>query len=204
MRALVALIACCAVAGCAIAPPGSLMATLADDDEKVPVSTPAKNAEPSVAGKVWTKVKAGLGIDGAAEPAAPALPSRVDTAAAERAINSYRAAKGLKAVRLNTQLITAAQAHSSDLAKNDRISHYGSDGSDAWERVRRTGYAPRLAAENVGTGQDTLAEVMDGWKKSKGHNANLLLADAREMGIAMVYRPETQFKTFWTLVIAAN
>ena len=60
-----------------------------------------------------------------------------------------------------------------------------------------------MTAENVGTGQRTIEEVFKGWQNSRDHNANLLLADAEEMGIAMVYNPSTQFKTFWTMVLGA-
>ncbi len=98
----------------------------------------------------------------------------------------------------------AAKAHSRDLAKWDRISHFGSDGSNPWDRVKRAGYKARLAAENVGTGQATLEEVMAGWKKSPGHNKNLLLRDAEHMGIALVQAPKTEFRTFWTLVIGSR
>lgn len=116
-------------------------------------------------------------------------------------INQYRSENGLKPLRLNTALTEAAKEHSRDLAKWDRISHYGSDGSNPWDRVKRTGYKPRLAAENVGTGQVSFDEVLRGWKDSPGHNKNLLLGDAREMGLALVQDPKTEFKSFWTLVI---
>ncbi len=116
-------------------------------------------------------------------------------------INQYRQEKGLKPLRLNAALTDAAKEHSRDLAKWDRISHYGSDGSNPWDRVKRTGYKPRLAAENVGTGQVSFNEVLKGWKESPGHNKNLLLGDAREMGLALVQDPKTEFKSFWTLVI---
>lgn len=119
-------------------------------------------------------------------------------------INQYRAEKGLKPLRLNPALSEAAKAHSRDLAKWDRISHYGSDGSNPWDRVKRTGYKPRVAAENVGTGQVTFDEVLRGWKESPGHNKNLLLADGREMGLALVQDPKTEFKSFWTLVVASS
>ncbi|HEY7645576.1 MAG TPA: CAP domain-containing protein, partial [Hyphomicrobiales bacterium] len=42
-----------------------------------------------------------------------------------------------------------------------------------------------------------------GWQNSPDHNANLLLPDAQEMGIAMVHDSKTQFKTFWTLVLSS-
>ena len=118
-------------------------------------------------------------------------------------VNQYRRDKGLKTLKLNAELTAAAKSHSRDLAKWDRISHYGSDGSNPWDRVKRTGFKARLAAENVGTGQVNFEEVLRGWKESPGHNKNLLLADATHMGIALVQDPKTEFKSFWTLVIGA-
>lgn len=118
-------------------------------------------------------------------------------------VNQYRRDKGLKPLNLNAELTAAAKSHSRDLAKWDRISHYGSDGSNPWDRVKRTGYKARLAAENVGTGQVDFQEVMRGWKESPGHNKNLLLSDATHMGIALVQDPKTEFKSFWTLVIGS-
>ena len=124
--------------------------------------------------------------------------------AAREAINGYRKQKGLKPLKLNAALTAAAKAHAKDLAKWDRISHFGSDGSNPWDRVKRAGYNARLAAENVGTGQASFEEVLKGWKDSPGHNKNLLLSDAEHMGIALVLEPKTEFKTFWTLVVGSS
>ena len=129
--------------------------------------------------------------------------ARLNTEEALALINGYRKAHGLGTVKLHTKLVQAAKSHSSDLAKFDRISHFGSDGSNPWERVQRAGYSARLAAENVGTGQTSLEEVMKGWRESESHNKNLLLKGAKHMGIALVRDPKTQFKTFWTLVLGA-
>jgi len=119
-------------------------------------------------------------------------------------INQYRSEKGLKPLRFNAKLTEAAKAHCRDLAKWDRISHFGSDGSNPWDRVKRTGYKARLAAENVGTGQINFDEVLKGWKQSPGHDKNLLIQDGQEMGIALVQDPKTEFKSFWTLVIGTS
>lgn len=127
----------------------------------------------------------------------------LDPQRARDLINKYRREKGLKPLTLNPQLSEAAKAHSRDLAKWDRISHYGSDGSNPWDRVKRAGYPAKVAAENVGTGQIDFSEVLKGWKESPGHNKNLLLADANEMGLALVQDPKTEFKSFWTLVVGA-
>jgi uncharacterized protein YkwD len=129
--------------------------------------------------------------------------TRLDAERARDLVNTYRKQKGLRPLKLQPALTEAARAHSRDLAKWDRISHYGSDGSNPWDRVKRAGYDARLAAENVGTGQVTVDEVINGWKASPGHNKNLLLPEAEHMGIALIQDARTEFKTFWTLVIAS-
>ena len=129
--------------------------------------------------------------------------TRLDTEKARDLINAYRKQNGLKPLKLSAALTEAAKNHSRDLAKWDRISHYGSDGSNPWDRVKRAGYNAKLTAENVGTGQITIDEVMKGWQTSPGHNKNLLLADASDMGIALVQDNKTEFKTFWTLVVGS-
>ena len=129
--------------------------------------------------------------------------TKLDADQARMMINDYRKKNGLRPLELNPQLTTAAKDHARDLAKWDRISHYGSDGSNPWDRVKRSGYNPKVAAENVGTGQATVEEVMKGWRESDGHNKNLLLPDATHMGIALVRDPKTEFKTFWALVVGS-
>ena len=130
--------------------------------------------------------------------------TKLSPAAAQKLINAYRKQKGLRPLALNAELTAAAKSHSRDLAKWDRISHYGSDGSTPWDRVKRSGYKARLAAENVGTGQASFKEVLRGWKESEGHNKNLLIRDAEHMGIALVYDGRTEFKSFWTLVLGSK
>jgi uncharacterized protein YkwD len=128
----------------------------------------------------------------------------LDLERARQLINAYRKQHGLKPLTLNTALTEAAKLHSRDLAKWDRISHYGSDGSNPWDRVKRVGYRAKVAAENVGTGQASIEEVLKGWEASPGHNKNLLLRDAEHMGIALVQDPRTEFKTFWTLLVGSS
>ncbi len=174
----------------------------------------ASRTQTGEAAEARTKVAAATAHDkaprGSYERAPPGALAERDYSAtrleAERArdlVNVYRKEKGLRPLKLQPALTEAARAHSRDLAKWDRISHFGSDGSNPWDRVKRAGYNARLAAENVGTGQVTIEEVIRGWQTSPGHNKNLLLTDAEHMGIALVQDAKTEFKTFWTLVIAS-
>lgn len=125
----------------------------------------------------------------------------LDADAALASVNRYRASQGLSALTIETKLTSAAQRHADDLSVHDRISHRGSDGSNPWDRVRQSGYKAKLAAENVGVGQRSFAEVLQGWKDSPGHNKNLLLPDATQMGVALVVNPASRNQTFWTLVL---
>jgi uncharacterized protein YkwD len=196
---------------CAVTPPSSLFSSLNNNDNEParqePAPAPKATQQAGIGssiGGLWDTVKSGFGGGGSEKANLPATDTAAfDPAAAETLVNGYRAEKGLKPLRLNTRLSDAAMKHSLDLAKSDRISHYGSDGSDSWDRVTRTGYRARVTAENVGTGQASIGEVFRGWQNSRDHNINLLLPDAEEMGIAMVHNPKTQFKTFWTLVVSA-
>jgi hypothetical protein len=62
--------------------------------------------------------------------------TELDLEKARQLINAYRKQHGLKPLALNTALTEAAKLHARDLAKWDRISHYGSDGSNPWDRGR--------------------------------------------------------------------
>ena len=226
-RVLVPALVSVLLAGCSMASSSSITAGLADSGQPtnaLPSSRTQRNVDPAPSAVADSPAKRYVSADprmpasaadripkGSFERApAGALAdrdygnTRLDPDKARDLINAYRKDKGLKPLRLNAALTEAAKAHSKDLAKWDRISHYGSDGSNPWDRVKRVGYNAKVAAENVGTGQASIDEVMKGWQASPGHNKNLLLADAQEMGIALVQDPRTEFKTFWTLVVGSS
>ena len=213
------------LAGCGMASSSSLSSGFADSGQATGSLPPSRSSSPSPRGSSDTAVAGSINKapaqklakldDRAPKGSFERAPSgaladrdyshtQLDPEKARELINAYRKANGLKPLKVNTALTEAAKAHSRDLAKWDRISHFGSDGSNPWDRVKRVGYNAKLAAENVGTGQTTIDEVMKGWQASPGHNKNLLLADAEHMGIALVQDPKTEFKTFWTLVVGSQ
>jgi uncharacterized protein YkwD len=61
----------------------------------------------------------------------------------------------------------------------------------------------KVAAENISAGYHTLAEAFSGWRDSPPHRANMLLNGATRMGIAAVYAPNSKYKVFWSLILAA-
>jgi uncharacterized protein YkwD len=218
-RVLMPALVCLLLGGCSMANSSSLSSGFASSEQPTN-SIPSRRSSLSDSGSSSADIDSGAKRVANAEDHIPkgtyerapagALADRnygstqLDPDKARDLINAYRKEKGLKPVKLNAALTEAAKAHSRDLAKWDRISHYGSDGSNPWDRVKRAGYNAKVAAENVGTGQASLDEVIKGWQASPGHNKNLLLADVQEMGIALVQDQRTEFKTFWTLVVGAS
>jgi uncharacterized protein YkwD len=56
------------------------------------------------------------------------------------------------------------------------------------------------AAENLSAGQNKVAEAVKSWKESRLHNENLLMPEARHIGLA---RADSQggFGRYWSLVL---
>ena len=118
-------------------------------------------------------------------------------------INELRFTKGLAPLTVSPQLTRAAQMQVVNLARSGTLSHIGPDGSTPLDRVRQAGYKPRVAAENVAGGQDSVMEALRSWRESDSHLRNLLLADATQMGIAELRDPRSPMRTYWALVLAA-
>jgi uncharacterized protein YkwD len=123
--------------------------------------------------------------------ASPAFTS--DAALAD--VNAYRRAQGVGAVRIDAALMNAAAAHSRAMLSAGVMSHDVGGGFEA--RLAAAGIGPAAAVENVAAGQKSLAEVMEGWKRSPGHAANLRNAAMTRMGIAAA-------GGYWTLIMAGE
>ena len=87
------------------------------------------------------------------------------------------------------------------MAARNKLDH--NVGRGFTERIRASGYDAKTAVENIGAGYHTLAEAFSGWRGSPPHRANMLHRDASQMGIAAAYAPESKYKVFWALIMAA-
>jgi uncharacterized protein YkwD len=171
----------------------------------------AKASPPSVSASV-SLAQSGPGGAGenasiAPSPAAqPALSDQEMFSGASQVlqlVNDYRRSKGLTPLTFDNGLARAAAALAADMAKHDHVSHTGPNGADLTKRLKTAGYNFRLATENIGAGQSSLAELIESWKNDPSQSRNLLVPDATQMGLGYKYRPDTKYRTYWTLVIAA-
>lgn len=126
--------------------------------------------------------------------------AHVDPAAAAGAISQYRRDHALSAVEADAILQNVAQAQADAMAATDRLSHVV-DG-DLRNRLDAANLRQKAAVENVSAGYFSFDDVMAGWRRSPGHNANLLDPRMRRMGLALAHAPGTRHKVYWALVMS--
>ena len=117
-------------------------------------------------------------------------------------LNQYRAKHNRGPVSLDTKLVLASQVHAQDMADNGFVSHSGSNGSSHTDRMLDKGYVFSIAGENVASGQNSWNKVFKAWQKSPGHNENLLMPEATNFGIALVFDKTTQYHYYWAMIMA--
>ena len=124
--------------------------------------------------------------------------AEVDAAMARDMIGAYRGNNGLRPLTLDPDLQAAAQAEADAMARADKPSS-----AEAFKvRLASTGFA--APAANLSAGYHTLAEAFSGWRESAQHNRVLLDPKATRIGIATAYAPNSKYKVYWVLAVAAD
>ena len=127
--------------------------------------------------------------------------AKVDAKAAASMISGYRRNNGLGLVTLDDKLMRAAEEQARAMASKNKFEH---DAAGPFaQRIKRSGYDAKVAVENIGAGYHTLAEAFSGWRDSPRHRDNMLHSGVTQMGIAAVYSPNSKYKVFWALILAA-
>lgn len=116
-------------------------------------------------------------------------------------LNAVRANNGSNPVVYDARLGRAAQLHAEDMLAMGRMTHTGSDGSSAGQRIIRQGYNPRAWGENVARGYQTEESVLQGWVNSPGHQANNINPNFEDFGLA---KAGSGSQLYWALVLAAE
>jgi hypothetical protein len=116
------------------------------------------------------------------------------------AISAYRRAHGLPAVKLDARLNAAALKQAQAMAATGSISHSAAGSfSSRVAPLRKS-----RAAENIGAGFLTFAEMLKEWENSAGHRENLLLPGMRRVGVAFVDNPKSPYRKFWAMLITVD
>jgi hypothetical protein len=111
--------------------------------------------------------------------------------------NAFRKEHNLGVLKPNAALAAAARAFAAYLGKTGKFGHEA-DGREPHERAEAAGYRYCLVAENLAFNLDSRGfdsaqrarDVVEGWKTSPGHRANLLEKSVTEIGVGVVRAPD--------------
>jgi uncharacterized protein YkwD len=127
---------------------------------------------------------------------------RLDPQAVVASLNAYRASHGLRPVRLDAALTAMAQRQADAMVAGNALSH--TVGGAFGARLAASGIDAPEAGENLGAGYFSLEEAMAGWRGSAEHDANLRMAGATRIGVAIAKSPNTHYGVYWALEFAAD
>lgn len=83
---------------------------------------------------------------------------------------------------LNVKLMQAARGHANTMAALNTLSHTAG-GTDLTKRVGDQGYRWSALAENIAQGQTSASHVVNSWRNSGGHYANMVNPQYTEIGV---------------------
>jgi len=101
------------------------------------------------------------------------------------ALNSYRIANGLGPLFYSQSLQKAADDEARDLWVRNFFSHTNPDGLGPGDRALEAGFCHRYVGENIAAGHTSVEQVMEAWKGSPSHNANMLDPDYVYVGMGI-------------------
>jgi uncharacterized protein YkwD len=113
------------------------------------------------------------------------------------AISAYRRAHGLPSVKLDGKLNAVALKPAQAMAASGSVSHSAAGSFPS----RVAPLSKSRAAENIGAGFLTFAEMLKEWENSAGHRENLLLPGMRRVAVASVDNAKSPHRKFWAMVI---
>jgi uncharacterized protein YkwD len=120
-----------------------------------------------------------------------------------QSLNSMRAQKSLKPLEMCKPLTRAAQNYARTMAQQNFLSHTGKDGSNMGGRIQAAGYdwknsnTGSSVAENIAAGQNSVVEVMKGWKNSTSHYKNMTNTKFTHVGFGMSVNQKSKYKKYW-------
>lgn len=113
-------------------------------------------------------------------------------------VNAYRAQHGRAPLKVSVALTRAAEWMSKDMARNDNLDHTDSKGRSFSTRLTAFGYHGATRAENIAGGDAAAAETLAQWKASPPHNANLLGAKYKVIGVGRAHDADSLLGWYWT------
>jgi uncharacterized protein YkwD len=140
---------------------------------------------------------------GILRPAAP--PSSADEERVVDLVNAERALAGLPPLTRQAGLASAASDYATAMADRGLFSHTSPDGSSLQDRGEAHGYLGwTFLGENLAAGQDTPERVVRAWMASSTHRANVLSAQACDIGVGRATARGAGYHIYWVMEIGCG
>lgn len=114
-------------------------------------------------------------------------------------VNFLRQSSGAAPLQLNERLNAAAQSHADDISRQQRAWPFGSDGSNPYQRVVRSGYAGELVSEVYSQSYESEMETLTAWVEDQAWGPEILDPDATDMGFS--WHQDASGIIWWVLVL---
>jgi uncharacterized protein YkwD len=114
-------------------------------------------------------------------------------------INAIRQAKGMGALVLSPELISAANTHALDMSRQNRPWHFGSNGSSPLDRIAVAGFAGTLVGENISESFEDDLTTLKAWLNDDVTRQSIIDPAANSLGIG--WFQEQNGKMWWVQII---
>ena len=110
-------------------------------------------------------------------------------------VNEERAKDGVAPVTLNETLTDAAMLRAEEIT--EQFSHTRPDDTSCFTVLKDYNIGYYACAENIAAGNSTADATMNQWVNSSGHYNNLMNATYTEIGVGVVYAPDSEYGYYW-------
>ena len=114
-----------------------------------------------------------------------------------RLVNEIRAEAGVQALMLDTTLCQAATMRAVEMNYSDLFSHTRPDGTSCFTVFGIYNITYNTCGENIAAGYSSPEEVVEGWKNSSGHYANMINANFNKLGVGMSDEEPGSYGKYW-------
>lgn len=125
-------------------------------------------------------------------------------------INAERRKKGQDTLIWNEDLARACRYHATDLGTQNYFDHDSYDlvngklqkAGETFARIRKFYPHTFVNSENIAGGSSLPASTYEQWYKSPGHYRNMFNAESKQVGIGVVYVPNSTYGYYWVFCTA--
>jgi uncharacterized protein YkwD len=114
-------------------------------------------------------------------------------------VNAIREEAGVHPLTLDTTLCQAATMRSLEMSYSRSFSHTRPNGSNCFSVLDSYAVAHFSSGENIAVGFPTPSDVVNGWKNSPGHYANMVSDSFHKLGVGLS-QLQTGSNEYWTQI----